>query len=189
MRTILFILLIIGIIGTGYGVTHSDIFVSNKIAPKAEWPKIITGKWKYTTKFQSKWDLWIANGGIEFFDTHNFELSATGKFFHSVDLENDIRHNYSKTTSGGRVSGVWRFLNDSIIQMTSSKCNITSSYVSTGYESRVIGCADFASFMYGTFSNENCDIQVKAFNEDEILLKGKSLNDEGEISYLLTRTK
>lgn len=187
MRSLLFILLIFGIIAIALYWKFGNPFSkkdSYRIAPVSEWESILIGKWKYTDEAENEQDYLKLDGDIKFNETREFEMHVTSNFY---DLDHYSGLDDPTARSGGFISGKWEIAPDGFKLHIISNCDITPSINEQYYRNNESTHFDIklCDYLKGCkYGNQDGSIktEIKNFTKDSIVITGKKYNNNAIIT-------
>jgi hypothetical protein len=185
-RSFFFFLAII-LIGGGSFIYKNLPSLSNKIAPKAEWPKIIIGKWKYNYKLENSREQTEMEGEIEFLENNEFKLTTDIEFYGEILYGSG--HLFRLTASSGKLTGQWNFIDNKYFKLNTIKGFINNYFLDPNAENKyaINDRGYFEGFEFGIISDSTCDMKINSFNSDNLLFTGKDYTKNGTITFSLDK--
>ncbi len=190
MRTILFTLFILLLVGVGAWLKWGNKEASVKIIPYSEWHKILPGEWEYKWKWKSPQDVWFFNGRIEFLSDGTYDKHIS--IMHNRDT--DERNEYINFITGGNITGNWEIdtVKGSWAEITKTcKLMVDDKFADSEYI-QIYNNNTFIKQNYQYFGNHkqpDYDLQVIEFNKDKIVMHGKGYVDNSEREFVWERKK
>lgn len=184
-RTILLFLgiILIMVLGLSFKNRWFPFNYSAKYQP-SKWDSILIGKWKLTERHKGEY-LWVFNSEIQFFDTHEFELSVTDNAYNPEVYGKDTK----LITVGGFTKGKWHVFDDKTIMLHDLfDCDIKVGYIIQEYFSHLaFGCEFYEGRQYGTAQEGDYKSEIKEFSNSSIVIVGKVYSSETEITITFTK--
>ncbi len=199
MKSLLFFLSVLVLLGTGTYFKLNDeilftdgIFSDSGLAPVDEWKSILSGKWEFRTTFQSSIKYWALKGEVEYTTDGNFTRFVSAKYFSNFNgtVVKQTPSNL-KIIGGGRVSGKWAVRNEGAWEETINDCDIAITHRGKNIKKDFSICDKFfpikGTLIFGKLVGSKVKTDTKIFNRNKIVIKGKTFDDDGEVTFILDR--
>ncbi len=194
MKTVFFLLSVLALMGAGVymklgnGMEFSGGFISdNSIAPAGEWQYIMPGKWEFNAVFKAPKECSVLQGEVEYTADGDFNRFVTVKYYHDPNKTiTNIDKNNVKIIAGGSVSGKWMVGDEGTWKEVAQNCDMPNSLIESGYNTKYEACLWFPlndTVIYGNSVYSLGEYELQAFNKEKILIKGRTFNDDGNITY------
>lgn len=207
MRTFLFILALVVLIGAGLFFKNKGVFSGKEKAktgkenerfdttggksltqPMAmEWENILKGQWTLKSREASENGTWLVEANIVFKEQKKFNLYVTEKYFNGIRDFNST--DGADIIQGGNESGSWQLIDNSILKFTQVECKIETSHKDTYTKGFEIGCEYFESHLFGNVSGKTYKTKIEKFEQNQIVISGKDYSKDGIIYYVFTKNE
>lgn len=201
MRTFLFTLFILILVGTGvwyrfYGFKLPFSSPAEKeeiIAPFNKWATKLIGTWDYGRKYESPLYGFLDEGEVEYRADGTFRrYSNIKRYLASSPTSSDIFSDYYQWyTGGGSVTGDWTI--DTIkgaINDLEKNCQIRRTWIRDGWKENGNVCETYY-VMYspaiGNFEGSDEKRWIEKFSGDSIIVKGKDFSSDVDITIWLKK--
>lgn len=193
MRTVLFLIIVIGIVSMGFYFSRtpdkpkpSQIptgqATDSIIERREQWPGILYGQWQFKDiERNERWYLSLT-GDIEFFRDGTFSLGVAVKNYDLTEFIITQEERKPNFIGGGSLKGKWKVIDDYIELSQVSACNFKEEYREEKLARNFDPCTYYEGKKFGMLA-ETENTTVKRFTNTDILIEGKRYSSAAKITY------